>query len=227
MNRKTQLVEEQEKSAQYVKQKIGNKALNDRIEMQDELRRQIDTKIELQREEALEQIFDSSKENDPNKANISVENDLSGAGTFNKEKRIYKPKKNVDHQEIRSLGGTHSGKNQLSFTEKVYPHLAMREKFLKKIPEPKNSTAAQKEKFNYLFYKDKGDEFLRQEDLEGAIEAYTVSLDLKPDHLPVLVNRSLCWFRQLSYVEALWDIEKAITLIPAVKSLPSMKSKFL
>jgi tetratricopeptide (TPR) repeat protein len=192
----------------------ANRAINERIEQDDIIRNQINSKLNLEKENALKSIFNQEEKENSNTVNMKQ---VRSSGVSSKEGKLInsiEQAHKLKDMSIRQIPKNKS-KIELKFTEKVYPHLAMREKFLKKLPDPKpkNEKSNKKDEHNFLFYKDKGDEFLHKGDIEGAIEAYNICLELNEDCVKAIVNKSLANFRKLDYPECLNDIEQALNIL--------------
>ena len=211
------------------KNKIHNRAINERIKQDDKIRNAIEEKLDEEKTKALDKIF---KENE--KENINLNN-----RQFDKVEKaqIIKPKEtglinpaNTAY-ELKSIQIRQIPKNksrvEVKFSEKVYPHLAMREQFLKKLPDPKpkNEKNQKKDDHNYLFYKDKGDEFMNNGDLEAAVEAYTICLQLNPEYIKSLINRGLAHFRSLKFDESLKDTVSALEILTNQKKILQYRGK--
>ena len=195
----------------------ANRAINDRIQQEEEIQTQIKTKLNKEKESALNQIFSNQEKENVNLSNVKSDNEKSKHISISKEGPLLnslEEAKKLKGIQIRKIPENKS-KIELKFTEKVYPHLAMREKFLQKLPDPKpkNEKNNTKDEHNYLFYKDKGDEFLQKGDIDGAIEAYTICLELNKDCIKALINKSLAYFRKLNYTDSLNDIDNALKIL--------------
>jgi len=68
-----------------------------------------------------------------------------------------------------------------------------------------------------VYLKEKGNIFYKHEDYEGAINAYTSALELEPENIGCLSNRSACYLKLKKYEECLKDCDKAITTLKAIK----------
>lgn len=188
----------------------SNWAINERMEQEEILRTQIEEKLENEKGNAVEGIFDDKEnrhtqnQNQPNKSEWK-ENPLTNS---------HEEARKLAQIQIRQMPAQNS-KVELKFSEKVFPHLAMREKFLKKFPDPKpkNANSGKRDEHNFLFYKDKGDEFLKRGDLDAAVEAFSVSLELNSECVKALVNRGLARLRKFEYEDSRRDIDSALELL--------------
>jgi hypothetical protein len=68
-----------------------------------------------------------------------------------------------------------------------------------------------------IFLKEKGNIFYKHEDYEGAINAYTSALELEPENIGCLSNRSACYLKLKKYEECMKDCDKAITTLKSIK----------
>lgn len=116
-----------------------------------------------------------------------------------------------------------NSKIKVGFTQKVYPHMAMREKFIKKIPEPKKSKTDKKDEHSFLYYRDKAKEFLINGDLISALEGFNIAIELKQNCYKTFLNRSQCYFRTMDFANCLNDIESASQFIPDVNEIKIVK----
>ncbi len=111
----------------------------------------------------------------------------------------------------------------MPFTEKVYPHVAMRETHLKEAPMPKvKKTTGEKagddiEQKNPLWLKDKGDEFVKNKDFYSAINAYTQAHKLDNNFIQCIANRTVCNMHLFNYEEVLNDVEKILSYLQSKK----------
>jgi dyslexia susceptibility 1 candidate gene 1 protein len=108
--------------------------------------------------------------------------------------QTYKPVRNYD-KDAEAI--------KINFTEKVFPNVALRETHYFETPKPKKNEKTDK---NYLYLKDKGDEFFKNGDLISAEQAYTESLRLNNKYLNCLFNRSILYFHNLDDINCLNDI---------------------
>lgn len=180
------------------------------MEQEEALRARIEQRLESEKGDAVEDLFaDKENRSSHNTARAKPSTSKEGVLTNSREDASKLAK-----IQIRKMP-EQSSKVELKFSEKVFPHLAMREKFLKKLPDPKpkNANGGKRDEHNYLFYKDKGDEFLRRGDLDGAVEAFSVSLELNGECLRALVNRGLAHFRRFDYGASVEDIDAALALM--------------
>jgi len=68
-----------------------------------------------------------------------------------------------------------------------------------------------------IFLKEKGNIFFKHEDYEGAINAYTSALELEPENIGCLSNRSICYLKLKKYEECLKDCDKGISTLRTIK----------
>ncbi|CAG9465535.1 unnamed protein product [Pedinophyceae sp. YPF-701] len=109
---------------------------------------------------------------------------------------------------------------KLSFTPTEAPHLPMREKREKEIKEYRRKQAARGAiedavdvtERQPMFLKDKGDALLGRGNLQGALSAYNRALEIEPDLVPVLSNRSLCLLKMGLWGACVEDCGRALEL---------------
>jgi len=102
--------------------------------------------------------------------------------------------------------------------EKYRNHMKRQRAIKASLDKLHDSKGIQEESAVYL--KEKGNIFYKHEDYEGAINAYTSALELEPENIGCLSNRSACYLKLKKYDECLKDCDKAI------KTLKSIKEEF-
>lgn len=116
-------------------------------------------------------------------------------------------------------------KKDLTFTEKNFAHLPMRESQLREAPYPKSKNLDKKKDDVYIdvedrdpvWLKDKGDHFFKRADYSGAINAYAKALKADPDFLTGRLNRATCFIKIRQYAAAADDCNDIIAQIGKLK----------
>ena len=173
------------KRIDQVREDLSQKALDNRIEQDRERRHEVERAKDEEKQKAIEAI--SSTREQPEEG---IED--KGMQLFSDADRMRLASRTADQRHAQTaVRRTANEPVQLTFTKKVYPHLAMRDKYLFEPPKPKRSEFDKDEKVDALWLKDKGDEFLRNKDFESALRAYNETLKAKPDFLGCIANKSL------------------------------------
>ncbi|ORX43412.1 hypothetical protein BCR36DRAFT_336063 [Piromyces finnis] len=99
--------------------------------------------------------------------------------------------------------------------EKYRNHMKRQRAIKASLDKLHDSKGIQEESAVYL--KEKGNVFYKHEDYEGAINAYTSALELEPENIGCLSNRSACYLKMKKFEECLKDCDKAITTLKTIK----------
>jgi tetratricopeptide (TPR) repeat protein len=74
-----------------------------------------------------------------------------------------------------------------------------------------------------VFLKDKGDSLYGKGNFRGALNAYSRALQIDPDHLPSLANRSACWLKLGDAEQCVDDCGAALAQVrPMLERLQSV-----
>ncbi len=92
----------------------------------------------------------------------------------------------------------------------------MREKYLFEPPQPKKtkkkSNPNEKEKINFLWLNDKGNDFFRNRDYQSAIHAYEEVIKAQPDFLASYSNLSIIYLKTLDFKRSLDYCYKCVNI---------------
>ncbi|CAD8091287.1 unnamed protein product [Paramecium sonneborni] len=102
---------------------------------------------------------------------------------------------------------------QMTFTEKIYPHLAAREQHFKDAPVPRQKNIPiTEQRENPLFLKDKADEFFKNKDYYSAINAYSAAFKYDNQMFTCIANRAACYLALFNFQECIDDCQTIINL---------------
>lgn len=118
-------------------------------------------------------------------------------------------------------------KEQVTFTEKKFPHLPTRESHLKEPPYPKSKKMEKADpKAGYVdieekdpvWLKDKGDHFFKRNDFTAAISAYSKALAADKTFLAGFLNRAACWIKMRQFENAILDCRDIEGILNGIKA---------
>lgn len=126
------------------------------------------------------------------------------------------------------------GKVKFNFTPRIFPTpmreskqveeedwIAKNRSHLRKNPMLKPQLdALDIEDSDPTWLKGKGDDLYRSRDYRAAVNAYTTALELSPDMLPALANRSACYLQLGELVRCLEDCEHLLTTLDTIAMSP-------
>lgn len=186
MAEKEEHIKQQQEKTAKIKEEISRKAFENRLDQEKEFKHE----IEKRKEDEKKRVIDELLQVDEDKKEVFEESLVNQS-----EIEYYKHKK-TDNSQF-SIRQTQDKTVKLNFTKKVYPHLAMREKYLFEPPKPKKTEHSKEEDaVDFLWLKNKGDEFLKNKDYHSALRAYDEAIKAKKDFLPCIANKSLVFLKQ-------------------------------
>ena len=218
-----------------LKNKVQKNAVEEKYEHEKKVKQQIEEKKKQDKENALNSIF-----NKPISNPSQICQDLSNPEIMAQNNPNQIIMEQIDYHLFEQNNGTILTQNelktlqqkakrfteeevgtpricpfvQLSFTKKVYANLAAREQQLNSPPMPSGSKQTQKtDGQDYMWYKEKADLFLKNQDLSSAVNAYQESLRLNSEHVETLLNLSVALIKQLRLSEASNLINSALCLL--------------
>lgn len=169
-----------------IREDINSKALDNKLDQDREHRNEIERAKNEEKTRAIEAVIDIKKEK---VEEVDVDEPLFSE--TDKARLANKIGGQYQHTQA-SVRQAPNEPIQMTFTKKVYPHLAMRDKYLFEPPKPRKSELDKDtDAVDVLWLKDKGDEFLRNKDFDSALRAYNEALKAKPDMLGSIANKSL------------------------------------
>lgn len=125
---------------------------------------------------------------------------------------VTKKLKTNDESSIRTFSSIN--KANLPFTKKVFSNLAARDHQHLMPNMPKSSSPVEKsEGENFMWYKQKGDLFLKNNDLKSAANAYVESLKLNPNNVETILNYATLKMKVLDFDNALTLINESVIFL--------------
>ena len=166
-----------------------------------------DKRFEIDQKEREEiQKLKLDQKNEALKDILSDENIDNNRLITKKEIEKIKSKINLKKKEDHDIRKKKEKNIKLKFTKKVYPNLAMREKYLYEAPRLKPKKKGEEGKINFLWLHDKGNDFFKKRDYNSALRAYEEVVKIEP-YLPTLSNISLIHLKLGSFEKCLADCQ--------------------
>ncbi|CAD8163326.1 unnamed protein product [Paramecium pentaurelia] len=241
--RKDQEIQAQKKLKEDLKHQFDQHATKEQIKVDDRERNLIRQKQEQQKTEAISDLYNQIGQDSKFKQNELVQQEVTDDQIEDKLKKYeefekqqdqnqkQKPKQSqpisenndiftnedIKKQEKQANGPIPEPRKaaavQMTFTEKIYPHLAAREQHFKDAPVPRQKNIPiTEQRENPLFLKDKADEFFRNKDYYSAINAYSAAFKYDNQMFACISNRAACYLALFNFQECIDDCQTIIKM---------------
>lgn len=192
---------------------VSRQAVEERYQQEKNLQGKIDERLRIDKETAIDSIFTPHDlvRQAPDTATVDHELFAKDNGRIMSESELTALGSKPDKPDAPARQRTANSVVQLPFSKRVFPNLAVREQHFEEPMHPQSSKRQNTtDGANYMWFKERGDNFVRNKDYSAAKNAYQEALKLNENSVETRVNYATSKLILLDFIGALELINSAL-----------------